>query len=258
MNKFLMECPKCGASLEAEDELDSFFCKYCGAKILLDDATRREAMLRMKELEFQRKQKELEADVEKHRINQTTKRKMMQLVADNIPLAFLFGMAFIGMIILCIMGMHDSKVEKREEKRVQTIYEEAQEYYYSEDYDNALEKANMVIFDSSIDSDKAAAWNKKRNILISSIKEAKDIEPQMIKMPEKADYYRGKDYKDVVTAMESLGYIDISTEYVTKKSVGNMFISSQETLEVSINGTTDFKVGDEFPENATVVIRYKY
>ena len=28
-------CPKCGGTLEIEDGLDTFFCKYCGNKIII-------------------------------------------------------------------------------------------------------------------------------------------------------------------------------------------------------------------------------
>ena len=28
-------CPQCGASLEIEDGIDSFFCKFCGGKVVL-------------------------------------------------------------------------------------------------------------------------------------------------------------------------------------------------------------------------------
>ena len=30
-----MKCPSCGANLEVENGLDSFYCKYCGTKIIL-------------------------------------------------------------------------------------------------------------------------------------------------------------------------------------------------------------------------------
>ena len=30
-----MKCPNCGADLEVENGLDSFYCKYCGTKIIL-------------------------------------------------------------------------------------------------------------------------------------------------------------------------------------------------------------------------------
>ena len=37
MKFYKLQCPNCGANLEVEDELDSFFCKYCGTKIFIAD-----------------------------------------------------------------------------------------------------------------------------------------------------------------------------------------------------------------------------
>lgn len=31
-----LSCPNCGANLEIEDGIDTFFCKYCGYKIILE------------------------------------------------------------------------------------------------------------------------------------------------------------------------------------------------------------------------------
>ena len=31
-----LSCPNCGASVEIEDGIDTFFCKYCGYKIILE------------------------------------------------------------------------------------------------------------------------------------------------------------------------------------------------------------------------------
>ena len=31
-----MKCPNCNADLEVEDSIDSFYCKYCGTKIIVE------------------------------------------------------------------------------------------------------------------------------------------------------------------------------------------------------------------------------
>ena len=36
MNLYTLKCPNCGSSLEIEDGIDIFFCKYCGQKIMLE------------------------------------------------------------------------------------------------------------------------------------------------------------------------------------------------------------------------------
>ena len=35
MNLIQMKCPNCNANLEVEDGIDSFFCRYCGTKIMV-------------------------------------------------------------------------------------------------------------------------------------------------------------------------------------------------------------------------------
>ena len=35
LSTYQLKCPNCGADLDAEDGIESFFCKYCGTKILL-------------------------------------------------------------------------------------------------------------------------------------------------------------------------------------------------------------------------------
>lgn len=37
MKIYELKCPSCGNYLEVEDSLDTFFCKYCGHRIVLAD-----------------------------------------------------------------------------------------------------------------------------------------------------------------------------------------------------------------------------
>lgn len=55
-----MTCPKCGSSLEVEDGLDIFYCKYCGTKIQLSGMSKAayQARTREKELEFEERENE--------------------------------------------------------------------------------------------------------------------------------------------------------------------------------------------------------
>ena len=48
-----LRCPNCDQNLEVEDELDTFYCKYCGGKVMLNDETRFQAKMKLKELEKQ-------------------------------------------------------------------------------------------------------------------------------------------------------------------------------------------------------------
>ena len=37
MEVIKLSCPQCGAALEIENGIDIFFCKYCGARVILND-----------------------------------------------------------------------------------------------------------------------------------------------------------------------------------------------------------------------------
>lgn len=53
MKKISLDCPKCGASLEISDEIDVFYCTYCGEKISTGDKERIKAQLKVKKMEFE-------------------------------------------------------------------------------------------------------------------------------------------------------------------------------------------------------------
>jgi DNA-directed RNA polymerase subunit RPC12/RpoP len=59
-----LKCPNCGAELEIEDELDVFFCKYCGTKIIVegrsDTAIKAKADITLAEKEIERQRQEHE------------------------------------------------------------------------------------------------------------------------------------------------------------------------------------------------------
>ena len=71
-----LKCPNCNANLEIEDDLDTFFCKYCGTKIIIDgqsDATikaKADIKLAEKDIERQRmkydfEERQKERDIKK-------------------------------------------------------------------------------------------------------------------------------------------------------------------------------------------------
>ena len=55
-----LKCPNCGADLTVENDLDSFYCKYCGTKLLVAgrDANAIQAKVDLKKAE-------IEADIAK-------------------------------------------------------------------------------------------------------------------------------------------------------------------------------------------------
>ena len=83
MKKITLNCPQCGANLEIADDIDTFFCTYCGTKIATGDIARINAQLRVKEMEHEERTKEKD--------DRTYKQTMLGLVAFIL---ILFGMMF--------------------------------------------------------------------------------------------------------------------------------------------------------------------
>ncbi len=46
MKFYVLKCPHCGGQLDVEEGLKSFYCKYCGAKVIVDQSD-----LRVREME---------------------------------------------------------------------------------------------------------------------------------------------------------------------------------------------------------------
>lgn len=55
-----LKCPNCGASIEIEDEIDAFYCKYCGYKIVVNDLSDAEinAKVKIKSMKHHEKMQE--------------------------------------------------------------------------------------------------------------------------------------------------------------------------------------------------------
>ncbi len=52
-----MRCPNCNAEIEIEDGFESFFCRYCGHKIIIEDMNEAtiKAKVEIKKMEHQEK-----------------------------------------------------------------------------------------------------------------------------------------------------------------------------------------------------------
>lgn len=55
MNLFTLECPHCKAALDVEDGLDTFYCKYCGSKLIVEGMSgdSLDARVRLREMEHE-------------------------------------------------------------------------------------------------------------------------------------------------------------------------------------------------------------
>lgn len=157
-------CPNCGASLEVEDGLDTFFCKYCGYKILLQGQSKAayDAKVRVKHMEHKERLQEKRDAQERYRMEfkQKDERRTM---------AILFGIlgAMIAMsLIIPAVGA------KKQERELQAIVDQIMIDIENEDFAAAYVKANSLYWDGSWTSEGEDKWNATRKEIIKQIEEA--------------------------------------------------------------------------------------
>lgn len=103
MKKITLDCPKCGASLEIDEGIDTFFCTYCGVKVVTGDKDRINAQLKVKEMEF------------KERNDQRNAKK------DIIEFAFIVILILSILIIAFLASIQDNKKEENNQGRIQIL-----------------------------------------------------------------------------------------------------------------------------------------
>lgn len=88
-----LKCPNCGATLTIENDIDTFFCQYCGTKLIADGqsdvAIRAKADIKLAEKAIERERQQQEYEERKARYED-----------ESMTKAFLI---FVGVIILFLI-----------------------------------------------------------------------------------------------------------------------------------------------------------
>ena len=160
-------CPNCGASLEVEDGLDTFFCKYCGYKILLQGQSKAayDAKVRVKHMEHKERLQEKRDAQERYRMEFKQKD-------ERRTLAIVFGI-FGAIIAMClIISAVGNAGAKKQERELQAIVDQIMIDIENEDFAAAYVKANSLYWDDSWTSEGEDKWDATRKEIIKQIEEA--------------------------------------------------------------------------------------
>lgn len=160
-------CPNCGASLEVEDGLDTFFCKYCGYKILLQGQSKAayDAKVRVKHMEHKERLQEKRDAQERYRMEFKQKD-------ERRTLAIVFGI-FGAIIAMClIIPAVGNAGAKKQERELQAIVDQIMIDIENEDFAAAYVKANSLYWDDSWTSEGEDKWDATRKEIIKQIEEA--------------------------------------------------------------------------------------
>lgn len=160
-------CPNCGASLEVEDGLDTFFCKYCGYKILLQGQSKAayDAKVRVKHMEHKERLQDKRDAQERYRMEFKQKD-------ERHTLAFIFGILGIIIAMCLIISAVGTIGAKKQDQELQAIVNQILVDIENEDFTSAYVKANSLYWDNSWTSEGENKWDAIRKEIIKQIEEA--------------------------------------------------------------------------------------
>ena len=162
-----LKCPNCGAILEIEDSVDTFFCKYCGEKIMIEGQSNAtiEAKVKIKNMEHKERIKNKQYDQERFKMEFKEKTKSRSSK---------FGFMSLGAIILLsmIMIFFGNVGAKNQHEELQLLVDEIMIDMENENYKNAYIKANLLYWDDSYTSEGEDKWNLTREAILNVIAEA--------------------------------------------------------------------------------------
>ena len=160
-------CPNCGASLEVEDGLDTFFCKYCGYKILLQGQSKAayDAKVRVQHMVHKERLQDKRDAQERYRMEFKQKD-------ERRTLAIVFGILGAIIAMCLIISAVGNAGAKKQDRELQAIVDQIMIDIENEDFAAAYVKANSLYWDDSWTSEGEDKWDATRKEIIKQIEEA--------------------------------------------------------------------------------------
>jgi len=156
-----IKCPNCGSSLEIEDGIDTFFCKYCGEKIMMEDmsASAYKAKTKLKKMEHDERMADKKYAHEKE-------MEKMNSLHTLLPVFIFFAVTILIWAIALGSAKHASN---KEIKELDKLIVEIQGDIKNGDYDTAYIKAQSVKTTSDWSHEIDEKYDNIRKELINQI-----------------------------------------------------------------------------------------
>lgn len=96
-----LKCPSCGSALEAEDNLETFYCKYCGQKIILSEQSNAAVGAKMLKNILDHRERMYERKAEEERIRREEELKERKR-NDKIVLFGILGFLLLAALFITL------------------------------------------------------------------------------------------------------------------------------------------------------------
>lgn len=178
MEMYILKCPSCGATLDIEDGLDIFYCKYCGRKIIISDMSDAALSARVQirqmehEEQMQLEQMRHQARMREQKFERERRKEEQKKKEDRKGTIILSLMMIAGVLFLFFSFKTMKEESNREERQLQAVVDEVMVDIENGNFDEAYVKANSIRCTSAWSNDIEKKWNETRKALLKQIKEA--------------------------------------------------------------------------------------
>ena len=166
MKMVVLRCPNCGGNLQVEDGIDTFFCKYCGYKIILEGQDDSSIQAKVSIRGMEHKERLVEKKYAHERYKNESEKKTFFTIMFGCLLAVL-----VGIVLIFLLGMMEESEVDKQEAELQAIVDEIMVDIENSSFDEAYVKVNMLYWDSSWSSEGKKKWDATRKALIKTIEE---------------------------------------------------------------------------------------
>ena len=253
MKMYKLNCPYCKGELLEQDGLETFYCKYCGKKIILTGQNQDILRYKIRERDSERRSREKDEDIRREFQREKNKIEIERAKEREKDKNFIQAMgillaltAFFGLLLLII-----HLVEISQDKKLEVIYSEIQTLIDAGEYDKALDLTEKLKGGSDDRN-----WDDKRIAFQQKIGQVKidKMEDKTVRIALSANDFHRMYYKDAVKYFKNAGFIYVNTVETSKAA--SLHSKGYEVYSVSVDGVDDFKSGTSFPLDARVVITY--
>lgn len=255
-----VSCPRCGGQIQPVDGMDTFFCVYCGNKVVLsglsDAAYKAKTKLKKYEQEERMQHNLLSHEKEILQMkNETARKNRNRKLIITIAIVFLCSIG-IGIAVWNYPGTKNKRIIKQIEK----LDEQVEEYLDDGEFDKA-EKTNKEI-KKKIQDLKGNAWGEwigeyldnNYDIIRAKRKESGE---KAKKITLKSDLEDIDDMKrdEAVEYFLKLGFVNIQYAAVDLPTLGAY--KSNDVKQITIDGDDDCEKGEVFRDDVEIIV-YAY